>query len=113
MISRGTSGGDAPAMAEAISFFVGLTARWFRDAFCQEEVRLAAAQDRGGEARELERKLRRIEEELSDALTAQVEVRVKKRVKRGGRVEESGEVSIAFGSLDELSGLLERLRGEP
>lgn len=31
--------------AEAISFFVGLTARWFRDAFCQEEVRLAAAQD--------------------------------------------------------------------
>lgn len=28
--------------AEAISFFVGLTARWFRDAFCMEEVRAAA-----------------------------------------------------------------------
>ncbi|MBZ4023480.1 autoinducer-2 kinase [Rhodobacter sp. TJ_12] len=28
--------------AEAISFFVGLTARWFRDAFCQEEMRIAA-----------------------------------------------------------------------
>ena len=28
--------------AEAISFFVGLTARWFRDAFCGEEVRAAA-----------------------------------------------------------------------
>ena len=30
--------------AEAISFFVGLTARWFRDAFCTEEVRAAAEQ---------------------------------------------------------------------
>ena len=28
--------------AEALTFFVGLTARWFRDAFCQEEVRRAA-----------------------------------------------------------------------
>ncbi|PIE07241.1 MAG: autoinducer-2 kinase [Rhodobacterales bacterium] len=32
--------------AEAISFFVGLTARWFRDAFCQEEIRRAAEQGR-------------------------------------------------------------------
>lgn len=32
--------------AEAISFFVGLTARWFRDAFCAEEKRLAEAQGR-------------------------------------------------------------------
>lgn len=32
--------------AEAISFFVGLTARWFRDAFCQEEMRAAARQGR-------------------------------------------------------------------
>ncbi len=32
--------------AEAISFFVGLTARWFRDVFCIEEIRLAAEQDR-------------------------------------------------------------------
>jgi len=32
--------------AEAISFFVGLTARWFRDAFCQEEIRRATEQGR-------------------------------------------------------------------
>ncbi|MCC2673675.1 MAG: parB [Ramlibacter sp.] len=61
--------------------------------------------------KEKSRDLRRIEEELSDLLTAEVEVRVKKRVKRHGRVEELGEVSIAFGSLDELNGLIERLRG--
>jgi ParB family chromosome partitioning protein len=51
------------------------------------------------------RDLRRIEEELSDALTASVEIRVKKRTKRG----EQGEIAIAFGSLDELNGLLDRL----
>ena len=61
--------------------------------------------------KEKSRDLRRIEEELSDLLTAEVEVRVKKRVKRHGRVEELGEVSIAFGSLEELNGLIERLRG--
>ena len=43
--------------------------------------------------------------------TAQVEVRVKKRVKRHGRVEELGELAIQFGSLAELNGLIERLRG--
>lgn len=32
--------------AEAISFFVGLTARWFRDAFCAEEKALAQATGR-------------------------------------------------------------------
>jgi ParB family chromosome partitioning protein len=53
---------------------------------------------------------KRIEEELSDLLTAQVEVRVKKRVKRHGRVEELGELSIQFGSLDELNGLIDKLR---
>jgi ParB family chromosome partitioning protein len=57
------------------------------------------------------RDLRRVEEELSDLLTAEVDVRVKKRVKRNGRVEEMGEVAIQFGSLDELNGLLDRLRG--
>jgi ParB family chromosome partitioning protein len=51
------------------------------------------------------RDLRRIEEELSDALTAQVEIRVKRRTSRG----EQGEVAIAFGSLDELNGLLDKL----
>lgn len=30
--------------AEAIAFFCGLVMRWFRDAFCQEEIRLAAKQ---------------------------------------------------------------------
>jgi ParB family transcriptional regulator, chromosome partitioning protein len=60
---------------------------------------------------EKSRDLRRVEEELSDLLTAEVEVRVKKRVKRNGRIEEMGEVSIQFGSLDELNGLIDRLRG--
>ncbi len=60
--------------------------------------------------KEKSRDLKRIEEELSDLLAAQVEVRVKKRVKRHGRFEELGEVSVQFGSLDELGGLIERLR---
>jgi ParB family chromosome partitioning protein len=51
------------------------------------------------------RELLRIEQELSDKLTAPVQIRVKKRTKRG----EQGELAIAFGSLDELNGLLERL----
>lgn len=57
------------------------------------------------------RDVQRVEEELSDLLMAQVEVRVKKRVKRHGKVQDMGEVSIQFGSLDELNGLIERLRG--
>lgn len=61
--------------------------------------------------KEKSRDLRRVEEELSDLLTAAVEVRVKKRVKRHGRIEELGELAIQFGSLDELNGLIERLRG--
>ena len=60
--------------------------------------------------KEKSRDLRRVEEELSDLLTAQVDVRVKKRVKRHGRVEEMGELAIQFGSLDELNGLIDRLR---
>ncbi|WOO31262.1 ParB/RepB/Spo0J family partition protein [Diaphorobacter limosus] len=58
------------------------------------------------------RDLKRVEEELSDLLMAEVEVRVKKRVKRGSRVEEMGELAIAFGSLEALNGLIERLRGD-
>ena len=61
--------------------------------------------------KEKSRDIRRVEEELSDLLTAEVEVRVKKRVKRHGRVEEMGELAIQFGSLDELNGLIDRLRG--
>ena len=60
--------------------------------------------------KEKSRDLRRVEEELSDLLTADVEVRVKKRVKRHGQQEEMGEVAIQFGSLDALNGLIERLR---
>jgi ParB family chromosome partitioning protein len=47
----------------------------------------------------------RIEQQLSDALSASVEIRVKKRTGKG----EVGEVAIAFASLDELNGLLARL----
>ena len=48
----------------------------------------------------------RLEAELSDLLTAVVQVRLKKRGERGTR----GEVAIAFASLDELDALIERLR---
>ena len=54
---------------------------------------------------EKSRDVLRIEEQLADALTAKVEIRVQRRGKRG----EQGEVAIAFASLDELNGLLERL----
>ena len=60
--------------------------------------------------KEKSRDIKRVEEELSDLLTAEVEVRVKKRVKRHGRVEELGELAIQFGSLDELNGLIDKLR---
>jgi ParB family chromosome partitioning protein len=49
--------------------------------------------------------IQRIEHTLSDLLAANVEVRVKKRTRRG----EQGEISIAFASLDELDGILSRL----
>jgi ParB family chromosome partitioning protein len=51
------------------------------------------------------RDLLRIEQTLSDALTAPVEIRVKRRTARG----EQGEVAIRFGTLDELNGVLEKL----
>ncbi|MBL8328004.1 MAG: ParB/RepB/Spo0J family partition protein [Rubrivivax sp.] len=47
----------------------------------------------------------RLEEQLADRLAARVEIRVQRRGARG----EAGEIAIAFGSLDELNGLLERL----
>ncbi len=61
--------------------------------------------------KEKSRDIKRVEEELSDLLTAEVEVRIKKRVKRHGRFEEMGELAIQFGSLDELNGFIDRLRG--
>jgi ParB family transcriptional regulator, chromosome partitioning protein len=74
-------------------------------------ARAAAASAHGGQANAprakaaKSRDLLRIEQTLSDALTAAVEIRVKKRTTRG----EQGEVAIAFGSLDELNGLLDKL----
>ncbi len=55
--------------------------------------------------KEKSRDITRIEETLSDHLTAQVEIRIKKRTRHG----EQGEISIGFGSLDELNGLLDKL----
>ena len=56
------------------------------------------------------RDLLRLEERLADVLTAAVDIRIKRRTARG----EAGEVAIAFGSLDELNGLLDKLgAGEP
>jgi ParB family chromosome partitioning protein len=60
--------------------------------------------------KEKSRDIKRIEEELSDLLTAQVEIRVKKQTKRFGKLEQSGEISIAFGSLDALNGLIDKLQ---
>ena len=51
------------------------------------------------------RDLVRLEEKLADALAAAVEIRVHRKTKRG----EQGEIAIAFGSLEELNGLLEKL----
>ena len=62
--------------------------------------------------KEKSRDIKRVEEELADLLTAEVEVRIKKRVKRHGRVEEMGELAIQFGSIDELNGLIDKLRAE-
>jgi ParB family transcriptional regulator, chromosome partitioning protein len=60
--------------------------------------------------KEKSRDIRRVEEELSDLFTAQVEVRVKKRIKRHGKFEDQGELAIQFGSLEELNGLIDRLK---
>jgi ParB family chromosome partitioning protein len=56
---------------------------------------------------EKSRDVLRLEEELSDLLTAQVDIRVSKRARDGAH---GGEVAIAFGSLDELNGLIDKLR---
>ena len=46
----------------------------------------------------------RLEEQLADLLTAQVEIRIHRSTRRG----EQGEVAISFSSLDELSALLDK-----
>jgi ParB family chromosome partitioning protein len=51
------------------------------------------------------RDLARLEERLADLLTAEVEIRLHRRTKRG----DQGEIAIRFDTLDELSGLLDKL----
>jgi len=55
--------------------------------------------------RDKPRDIVRLEEALADRLTAAVEIRVKRKTKRG----EQGEVAISFSSLSELNGLLDKL----
>ncbi|RMX04785.1 ParB/RepB/Spo0J family partition protein [Corticibacter populi] len=55
--------------------------------------------------------IRRVEETLSDLLMAQVDIHVKKRVKKNGQVQESGEIRIPFASIEVLNGVLERIQG--
>jgi len=76
-------------------------------------TRISASLANGGRALsarpapEKSRDVLRLEEELSDLLTAQVDVRMSKRARDG---QHGGEVAIMFGSLDELSGLIDKLR---
>ena len=67
---------------------------------------VAATQPKKDKSRDVQR----IEEELADLLMADVAVRLKKRVKRHGRLEDMGEIAIQFSSLDELNGLIDKLR---
>nr|WP_174863193.1 ParB/RepB/Spo0J family partition protein [Comamonas jiangduensis] len=57
------------------------------------------------------RDVQRVEDELPDLLTAQGEVRVQQRVTRHAKLPDMGELAIQFGSLEELNGLIEKLRG--
>jgi ParB family chromosome partitioning protein len=77
----------------------------------RETERLAArAQSPGRQAPLLRspaqksRDILRLEEQLADALAAKVEIRVKRRTRRG----QQGEIAVAFGSFDELNALLDR-----
>ena len=75
------------------------------------EKLVAKAQGNGRQAtllrvkKDKSRDILRLEEQLADALTAQVEIRVLKSTKSG----QQGELAIAFGSLEELNGLLAKL----
>lgn len=68
----------------------------------------SAVQEAAQAAPEKSGDVRRVEEELSDLLLAQVQVRVKKTRRQGAPI--SGELVVQFASLDELNGLIERLR---
>ena len=77
----------------------------------RDAEKLAARQLSGRQApllrvkKDKPRDIARLEDQLADHLTAAVEIRMLRKTKRG----EQGEVAIAFGSLDELNGLLEKL----
>ena len=58
------------------------------------------------------RDIKRVEDELADLLAAPVEIKIKRRVKRSGRVYEQGDFTIGFGSLDELNGLIDKLKAK-
>ena len=63
-------------------------------------------------AKEKSRDIKRLEEELSDLLTAQVEIRIKKQTKRNGKIDQAGELCIAFGSIEALNGLIDKLQNK-
>ena len=72
----------------------------------QKAARPARDDEAPGRAKpEKSRDLLRLEERLSDLLTADVEIRIQKKTRRG----EQGEVAIRFASIDELNGLLQKL----
>ncbi len=77
----------------------------------RETEKLAARQANGRQTpllrvkKDKPREIARLEEQLADHLTAAVEIRVRGSGRRG----QQGEIAIAFGSLDELNGLLDKL----
>ena len=77
----------------------------------RETEKLASRQLNGRQAtllrtrKDKPRDIARLEDRLSDHLAARVEIRMLKKTPRG----QQGEVVVAFGSLDELNGLLEKL----
>ena len=78
----------------------------------REAERLVVKRGEGGRAAnrrphaaEKSRDILRVEEQLADRLTAAVEIRFRRRGSESGR----GEIAIAFGSMDELNGVLDKL----
>ena len=41
-----------------------------------------------------------------------IEIRIKKQTKRNGKVDQAGELSIAFGSIEALNGLIDKLQNK-
>jgi ParB family chromosome partitioning protein len=59
---------------------------------------------------EKSRDIKRVEDELADLLAAAVDITIKKRIKRNGKIEDHGVLTIGFASLDGLNGLIDRLK---